>query len=93
MATPEQVAHTLRRTGFGIWPGQIDSLVDTDIHDLIDDRLADDGWALSVEETNSRDMEDVQWDTLPREWMDRIISRDAGLHERCLLYTSDAADE
>ena len=82
MATPEQVAHTLRRTGFGIWPGQVDSLIDDDIHDLIDARIADEGWALSPEETNSRDFEEIRYDTLPREWMDRIISPEAGLHER-----------
>ena len=86
MASPEQVAHLLRRTGFGIRPGRIRALADTDIHELIDERLADEGWSLSVEETNERNFEDVQWDLLPREWTNRILSPEAGLHERMVWF-------
>lgn len=86
MASPEQVAHLLRRTGFGIRPGRIKALQSTDIHDLIDERLTDEGWSLSISETHERDFEDAQWDVLPREWTNRIMSPDAGLHERMVWF-------
>lgn len=83
MATPEQVAHLLRRTGFGIRPGTIDALAPEDIHDLIDKRLEDEGWFLSKDEADGRQFDDdTEWDLLPREWMERIMSPGAGLHER-----------
>ena len=86
MATPEQIAHLLRRTGFAIQPGQLQSLASEDIHDLIDQRLEDEGWALSEAEANARDLEDVRYDTLPTEWMNRIMSPAAGLHERMVWF-------
>lgn len=86
MATAEQVAHTLRRTGFGIRPGQINALTSLDIHDVIDERLGDEGWALSEDETNERSRDDIEWHTLPREWMNRMLSTDAALHERMVWY-------
>ena len=67
MATREQTAHLLRRTGFGIWPGQVDELSSRDIHDLIDERIADEGWALSAAEADNRNFDDVRWDTLATE--------------------------
>ena len=82
MASREQVAHLLRRTGFGIRRGQIDQLVSSDIHELIDERLADTGWALSAEEAEARDFDDIEYNTLAEEWLDRMLSPDAGLHER-----------
>ncbi len=57
-----------------------------DIHDLIDERLADEGWALSEDEANARDLDEPDWDLLPREWMDRLMSPDAALHERMVWY-------
>lgn len=86
MATAEQVAHTLRRTSFGIRLGQVDSHLDTDIHDLIDEVLSDEGWALSEEETFARNLEDINWDTLPSEWIERIMQPDARLHERMVWF-------
>ena len=86
MASPEQIAHLLRRTGFGIQPGRIRALQDSDIHDLIDERLADEGWSLSVEETTDRNFDDVRWDILPREWINQILSPNAGLHERMVWF-------
>ena len=86
MATAAEVARILHRTGFGIELGQIDSLAAVDLHDIIDERLADEGWSLSVDETNARDFEDVQWNELPREWIDRILSPNAGMHERMVWY-------
>lgn len=82
MASPEQVAHLLRRTGFGIRPGQIDAFARIDIHDLIDERIADVGWALSENEAEARNFDDVEWDTLSREWIDQMLSPSSGLHER-----------
>ncbi len=86
MATQEQAAHLLRRTGFGIGPGQIDRLVARDIHDLIDERIADEGWALSAEEAEDRDFDDNEWDTLGREWIDQMLSPETGLHERMVWF-------
>ncbi len=86
MATAEQVAHTLRRTSFAVHPGQVSSFADTDIHDVIDEILSDEGWALSEEETASRNLEDAQWDTLPSEWIDRMMQPDAKLHERMVWF-------
>ncbi len=82
MASLEQVAHLLRRTGFGIRPGQVQRLVRSDIHDLIDEVLSDGGWALSAEEAESRNFDDVQWDTLATEWIDQMLSPSTSLHER-----------
>ncbi len=82
MATPQQVAHLLRRTGFGIRPGQIDALSRFDIHELIDERIADSGWALSAEEAEARNFDEVEWDTLSREWIDQMLTPETGLHER-----------
>ena len=86
MASPEQVAHLLRRTGFGIRPGQIDALASTDIDDLIDERLTDVGWALPPEEVESRNFDDADWDVLPREWISQMLSTDTGLHERMVWF-------
>ena len=86
MASREQVAHLLRRTGFGIRRGQIDQLVSSDIHELIDERLADTGWALSAEEAEARDFDDIEYNTLAEEWLDRMLSPDAGLHERMVWF-------
>lgn len=86
MATREQTAHLLRRTGFGIWPGQVDELSSRDIHDLIDERIADEGWALSAAEAENRNFDDVRWDTLATEWIDQMLSRETGLHERMVWF-------
>ncbi len=86
MATQQQVAHLLRRTGFGIRPGQIQSLLSTDIHELIDERIADEGWALRASEAEARNFDDVEWNTLATEWIDRMLSVDAGLHERMVWF-------
>lgn len=86
MASREQVAHLLRRTGFGIRRGQIEALVSSDIHDLIDDRLADEGWALSAEEAEARNFDDIEWNTLAQEWLDRMLSPEAALHERMVWF-------
>ena len=82
MASPEQAAHLLRRTGFGIRPGHVRELGRIDIHELIDERIADEGWALSPDAAESRDFNEVEWDTLAREWIDQMLSPNAGLHER-----------
>ena len=82
MASPEQVAHLLRRTGFGIRPGQMDAMAPFDIHDLIDERIADDGWALSAEDAENRNFDDVEWNTLSEDWVNQMLSPDTGLHER-----------
>ena len=90
MATPEQVAHLLRRTGFGISPGHVESLQSRDIHDLIDERLSDEGWALSESEASERFADDeAEWYTLPEEWTNRMLSPDAGLHERMVWFWHD----
>lgn len=82
MATLEQVAHLLRRTGFGIRPGRIQQLVSSDIHDLIDEVITDEGWSLSAEEAENRNFDDVQYDTLASEWIDQMLLPSSGLHER-----------
>jgi uncharacterized protein (DUF1800 family) len=86
--TGMQLAHILRRTSFGIRPGQIDQLRNTDVETLIDEIVDDEGWALSVEEAAERgfDQENDEWDALPMEWLDRMIRPDSGLHERMVWY-------
>lgn len=87
MATAEQAAHLLRRTGFGIRPNDVAALAGTDIHDLIEERIADQGWFQSVEDAEGREFDDeTEWDLLPREWMERMMSPDAGLHERMVWF-------
>ncbi|MGI9607157.1 MAG: DUF1800 family protein [Acidimicrobiales bacterium] len=84
-----QVAHILRRTSFGIRPRVVRSHSTNDIHDLIDERLADEGWALDKDQAEERDLEDVEYDTLQREWLERMLSPEAGLHERMVWYWHD----
>lgn len=87
MASAEQAAHLLRRTGFGIRPNDIAGLNDGDIHELIDERIADNGWSQSAEDAAAREFDDeTEWDLLPREWMGRMMSPDAGLHERMVWF-------
>ena len=86
MATLEEVAHLLRRTGLGIRPGQIERVLGRDIHDLIDERIADEGWALSAEEAENRNFAELEWDTLGREWVDQMLSPSTGLHERMVWF-------
>ncbi len=86
MADAQQIAHLYRRTGFAVPPDAFRRHRDDDIHDLIDARLEDDGWALDADEARERDFEDVEWYTLPAEWMERMMQPDAGLHERMVWF-------
>jgi len=81
-----QVAHILRRTGFGIRPGDIERWADTDIGDLVEDRLADEGWFQTAEEAAEREFADDGYDLLHREWLGRMLEPQAGLHERMVWY-------
>ena len=74
MAPPAQIAHLFRRTGFAVPQGAFSRYASTDIHDLIDERLDDAGWALSEEEANSRNIDDVEWYTLPGEFLNQMMS-------------------
>lgn len=53
---------------------------------MIDERLTDAGWSLSAEESAARDMEDVEYHTLPGEFMSQMMSPNAGLHERMVWF-------
>ena len=86
MARPDQIAHTFRRTGFGVPDRAFARYQSTDVHDLIDERLSDRGTALTEAEANSRDFEDVEWYTLPAEFLEQMMSTDAGLHERMVWF-------
>lgn len=86
MADAHQIAHLYRRTGFAVPPDAFRRHSGDDIHDLIDARLEDEGWALDVAEAAERDFEDVEWYTLPSEWMERIMQPEAGLHERMVWF-------
>lgn len=86
MATPSQVAHVLRRTRFSVPSGSFERYASTDIHDLVDEQLTDQGWALDVDEAASRNLDDAEWYTLPAEWMNRLMAPDAGLHERMVWF-------
>lgn len=86
MAQPAQIAHLFRRTGFKVPQGALSQHTSTDIHDLIDERLDEAGWALSEDEANSRNLDDVEWYTLPAEFLNQMMSPDAGLHERMVWF-------
>ena len=86
MARPDQIAHAFRRTGFGVPDRAFARYQSTDVHDLIDERLSDRGTALTEAEANSRDFEDVEWYTLPAEFLEQMMSTDAGLHERMVWF-------
>lgn len=86
MARADQIAHVFRRTGFGVPQGSFQRHEATDIHDLIDERLADTGSALSEDEANARNLDDAEWYTLPSEYMNALMHPDAGLHERMVWF-------
>ncbi len=84
----ERVAHILRRTGFGVRPGELDARRAIDIHDLIDERIDTDGWSVSAEEAAGREIDD-QWDLLPKEWMNTMLGSESPLHERMVWFWHD----
>lgn len=86
MARPDQIAHVFRRTGFRIPDRAFSQYTSTDIHDLIDERLNDRGSALSEEDANARNLDDVEWYSLPAEFLEQMMAPNAGLHERMVWF-------
>lgn len=86
MARKAQIAHVFRRTGFGVPHDALARYDATDIHELIDERLSDEGWALSEEEAAQRNLDDAEWYTLPAEYLNAMLSPEAGLHERMVWF-------
>lgn len=86
MAQQAQIAHVFRRTGFRVPPDALSRYASTDVHDLIDERLSDEGWALTQEEASQRNLDDIEWYTLPAEYLNAMMSPDAGLHERMVWF-------
>ncbi len=61
-------------------------MTSADIDELIDERIAEEGWALSPEEAEARDFDDIEWDALPREWISQMLSAETSLHERMVWF-------
>ena len=81
MATPSTsalVAHLLRRTSFGPFPGQVAALVPYGIDGAIDRVLS----AAEIPVGTPPDTSDDSSDAPVRWWYSRMIDRDAGLHEK-----------
>ena len=86
MAQPDQIAHTFRRTGFRIPDRAFSRHASTDIHDLIDERLNARVSVMSEEDANARNLDDVDWYSLPAEFLEQMMAADAGLHERMVWF-------
>ena len=86
MARPDQIAHLFRRTGFRVPGRAFTRYASADIHDLIDERLTDRGTALTEDEANARNLDDVEWYALPSDFLEQMMAPDAGLHERMVWF-------
>ena len=86
MAQPDQIAHAFRRTGFRIPDRAFSRHASTDIHDLIDERLNARVSVMSEEDANARNLDDVDWYSLPAEFLEQMMAADAGLHERMVWF-------
>lgn len=81
-----QLAHILRRTGFAVSPADIGRFRSENVHDVIDAQLEDQGSSVPADEAEQRNLDDIDYDVLQLEWLDKIVDPQAGLHERMVWF-------
>lgn len=76
--TKQLIAHVLRRTTFGPFPGQVEELLPLGVDGVIDHVLSRPAASLADPPDTSDDSSDapVRW------WLDQMTDRDAGIHEK-----------
>jgi len=76
------IAHVLRRTTFGPFPGQVDTFADRDAEAVLDDLLAAPSPETELPELGTDDDDTL----LALWWLERMAAPEAGLHEKLTLF-------
>ncbi len=87
--TETRSAHILRRLGFAARADEIATARERDPHELVDDLLDRPGWSLEESDTDARVFGDDDYETLGREWLDRLLMPEVGAHERLVWFWHD----